>query len=536
MRKILDRLSSLAGRKKGPAIVAAWDGLAFHGLSDSGGTARLAIMDGDKARLDDMRLRGATVRVVIVPPAMEWKMIETPDGSGPDADSAAFWSVFDGREAKGFDENSSIVVKTTAPGIYGQEPTCARVVSKNTLRDIERASNSLGWKVSGVHDMLSVLAAGCAEFSPSESGGRRAWFVIGDRRTMLLVGSERECAYAQRIDLGDAKLRGASESGDKSALREMTKVFVDAIEYVSTRLSAETPVEGFSFVCPAKSNEVWSALARGVSQMYPGISVESVPIECPGESMSVVTTLYGASSHALSAPDMWDKRPADPKKALRSLGASVGAGALSLALAAGFAHYAERELAEKTETEKVIAKAAASAPDPEKRREELKKEATTLESRIASAKARIAEASSPVPMADQGSTEIVEALDAVARFRAEGAGLDGVSARWSDSSEIPALSATGWAESRQGAVDAALSLAGIGYGRWGASEAGWNGSGWTFRIDPPSDAAGSAATGSSGSSTPPRSAPKTTSNPAKTAGDLASHGPGPARQRPSATK
>lgn len=535
MRKILDRLVSLAGRKKGPSIVAAWDGLAFHGLSDPGGVARLAIMDGDIARLDDMRLRGASVRVVIVPPAMEWKMIETPDGSGPDADSAAFWSVFDGREVKGFDENSSVVVRTTAPGIYGQEPTCARIVSKNTLRDIERATKSLGWKVSGVHDMLSVLAAGCAEFSPSTQGGRRAWFVIGDRRTMLLVGSERECAYAQRIDLGDAKLRGASDSGDKSALREMTKRFVDAIEYVSTRLSAETPVEGFSFVCPAKSNDVWSALARGVAQMYPGITVESVPIECPGESLSVATTLYGASAHTLSAPDLWDKRPADPRKALRSLGASVGAGALAMALSAGFAYHAETDLAGKTEKEKTLAKAAAAAPDPEKRREELKKEATTLESRITSAKARIAEASVPVSLEEQGSTEIVEALDAVSRFRAEGAGLDGVSARWSDSSEIPALSATGWADSRQGAVDAALSLAGIGYGRWGASEAGWSGSGWSFRVDPPSDAQGS-ATGASGSSTPPRSAPKTTSNPAKTAGDLASHGPGPARQRPSAAK
>lgn len=458
-------------------VVVSWDGERAVHMDQEGGRETVLSTDTGRPSLLDKRLRGAKVVALLAPKVSKWQMTPLPeDEMAARREEEIYWSIFSGREASGFPIETTISKYTAAPGVAGEFPAIGRAVQEEALASLERAAKASGWRIEGALHFIDALAAGCQSLAPS-SGGRAAWLVAGKADSTMVVADGGSPAFCHRFKWGD----GAASADTENTFNEIEEL----INLLTRRVSADTPLEGLTVFCPEANAMFWRGFAKGFYGFK--ISIKTLLMEAeaiPGAVAAEGADVLRGNRHHL---DFWQFRPADVDRLVKMMAFGAVAAVLAVSLPYGYAKYEGKKLADLKIEAKEAAEAAKSMPDPALAIAKIREEALALEARVSAANAKRASAEAQARAVPKGSTEAATTLSTIGGFSAEGAGLDGVSARWEDEG-LPALSATGTANGRDAAVAAALSLTRLGFGRWGASDAGWTGKKWTFRLDPPEKA------------------------------------------------
>jgi len=460
-----------------------WDGTALRGLTREGFLDALVRTDGVRPRLEDNRERGGSATVVLASPALKWAQIETPkEQTAAKREEEALWSLLFGQEDARFSPDGTACQYRTAPGIAGKTPTIAHAVTKISLGLLDDAASAADWRITKVVTFADALRAGCAELAPALPDTRKAWLALGDAKSYLVIGSATDTAYVRPFGWGASEI--LTDKGIDNILRDVEETYRE----LTQEISADTPVERISVICPEDSVTLkkWRGVVSG---MVGAIKMDVTVFDAPQLEILPRIALLGADSAATEpdAIDFWRLKPANERRTARLLAIGLGVSVAVLAGSSGFLALQKHRLAAALEMEKSAEAQAKALPDPAVELKKMESAAAELASRIDAARRRKETADAAIPRQESSPTGAGDAMTAFAGFSAKGAGLDGFSARWVSESEPPALSAVGTAQSRDGAVDAALSLSRIGYGKWGGSQVGWTGKAWTFRIDEPKD-------------------------------------------------
>lgn len=499
---------------------ALWDGVSLTALTREDILGPIVRTDGTVARVEDKREISGRVKVVLTQPSIKWGMIETPKAlTDPDRDKEAFWFLMTGKDDDArFTQDGSVCKYTTSPGIAGKDPTVGCAIMKESLGLLDSAASAADWNVDFAIPMADALIAGCRDIAPASLGRRKAWLVLGSRSSLVLVADETGgAAYALKLDWGLSKM---------SAQGGIVKIFEDiekSILSLLLQISPDTQIECLTIVTPPGKEyaEKWTGFALGVQETF---NVDVAIFDSPPSELPERLALHGAALiPADGLMDFWSSKPSDEKRMVGLLMKTVKWSLLAISISTMFAGYESRCLKRALAEEEVAKKAASAIPDPAIEIRRFEAEANTLTERMARARLRKTEADARQPGLELPPRAAGEAMSAFSKFSADGAGLDGFSARWSTVGDPPALSALGSASSRDSAIAASLSLTRIGYGRWGSSQTGWSGKTWSFRIDEPRLTDRGASAASSGS-------PGTGFSPGEKAGNIASAGPTSAAQ------
>ena len=433
--------------------------------------------------------RPGTVWVALAGQGSSWEMRSAPpDGSVAEARESALLSLSD-LDGVGGDAQCRF---TVARGLDHAEKALVRAVSRETLAAVAASESSSRIRVGGAVQMVDALAAGCVACAPSD-GERGAWLVCGARSTTVVVVDGHVPAYCATLaGWGASRVEGANEADLKDLLQEVSGVVYNTLQWDAL---AQRKLDAVTVLCPAgRGADKWRQLAAELETLEDSGPLWSV-VEADSDPAGLEMAVCGAGLEAFAegvvrpAVEFWAERPADPGTVARAAKKIALASVCALAVSYGGGWYAQSSLESAKEAESRSAAELKAAPNPEAARSKAQAEALSLESRARAAEGRRV-AAEAAGRDGSGSKDIAVAFDAVSTFSTPGAWLDGLSARWrGERGSTPALSANGGADGREAAVGAAEAVATMGFGRWGATDVGWTGKGWTFRLDAPPDKA-----------------------------------------------
>lgn len=375
----------------------------------------------------------------------------------------------------GADPDAYKVKCVTSTGMHSDYSTLVRAIPKGGFEHLALSCKAMKHEAQGIYHWIDALGAGLHDHLRYED--RRVILLFGDKSFILLVQGS-VVLYIKELDVQNNYAFSETEAVH-TVKREIDHIFqrVDSDD--------QSDSQNITFVCPNDIGPYWSTVAESYERSAYTVHAEILNLSSDVLVQQLMLDGALALSKTKSKLNIQDLQQSNPEREGKSLLTYLAVSGLMLVgLIAGGKYF------KSIESENVIhitqlEKEASTIRDRAELVKEKEAKEHQLEEKIVRANERKAAADKAGYTAGVGSTALSDAMDTFSRFSVSNTWLDGISARWGGRGETPALSAVGGAHSRPDAVNAASSLTGLGFGRWGAFNTGWQGQYWIFELSPP---------------------------------------------------